>query len=257
METTNTDTETASEVKVKIAEEMAKSQVEDFSEEDEKSVKEMLKNGVMYGHRKTKTNPKFKKYIFANRNNIEIIDLLKTMPAIETAAQFLKNSIKDNKLILLVSTQPAGHSTIEGMAEKFNFPCVKNRWIGGLITNFKVVSQRLEYFKKTQADIESGAFEKYTKKERVMINKSIEKMKRIFGGLEKLTKVPDILFVIDSSLKGHAIAVREAKKAKIPVVAIIDSDDNPEAIDFPIPANDHAKISIEWVVNRIIAKLQD
>ena len=100
MKTITLDTETTSEPKIKTAEETVKSQVESFSEEDEKSVKEMLKNGVMYGHRKTKTNPKFKKYIFANRNNIEIIDLLKTMPAIETAAQFLKNSIKDNKLIL-------------------------------------------------------------------------------------------------------------------------------------------------------------
>lgn len=250
------DTEIKSEANIKIAEEMAKFQVEAFSEEDEKLLREMLENGVMYGHKKTKTNPKFKGYIFTNRNNIEIIDLLKTMPAIGAAAQFLKNSIKESKMVLLVGTQPAARAVIEKIAGNFNFPCVKNRWIGGLITNFKVISQRLEYFKKTQADIESGAFEKYTKKERVMINKNIEKMKKIFGGLEKLTKAPEVLFVIDPSLKGHATAIREAKKAKIPVVAIIDSDDNPEAIDFPIPANDHAKMSIEWVMNKIVDGLQ-
>ncbi|MEK7635488.1 MAG: 30S ribosomal protein S2 [Patescibacteria group bacterium] len=257
MKATNTDTEIKSEANVKMAEEMAKSQVEAFSEEDEKLLREMLENGVMYGHKKNKTNPKFKGYIFTNRNNIEIIDLLKTMPAIDAAAKFLKNSIKENKMILLIGIQPAAHAVIEEMAKNFNFPFVKNRWIGGLITNFKVIFQRLEYFKKTQAGIESGAFEKYTKKERVMINKSIEKMKKIFGGLERLTRVPEVLFVIDLSLKGHATAVREAKKAKIPVVAIIDSDDNPEVIDFPIPANDHAKMSIEWVINRVIEKLKD
>ena len=251
----NTDMEIKSEENIKMAEETAKSQVEAFSEEDEKLLREMMGKGVMYSHKKTKTNPKFKGYIFANRNNIEIIDLLKTMPAIDAAAQFLKNSLKENKMILLVGTQPAAQAVIEEMAGNFNFPFVKNRWIGGMITNFKVISQRLEYFKKTQADIESGAFEKYTKKERVVINKSIEKMKKIFGGLEKLIRVPEVLFIIDPSLKGHAIAVREAKIAKIPVVAIIDSDDNPEEIDFPIPANDHAKMSIEWVVNRIKQQL--
>lgn len=257
MKILNTETETISESKVKIAEEMAKPQVEAFSEEDEKLMKEMIGSGVMYSHSKTKTNPKFKKYIFANRNNVEIIDLQKTISAIDEAVQFLKNSIKDNKMVLLVGTQPAAHAIIEEMAKKFDFPCVKNRWVGGLMTNFKVISQRLEYFKKTQTDMESGAFEKYTKKERVMINKSIEKMKKIFGGLEKLTRVPDALFVIDLSLKGHMTAVREAKIMKIPVVAIIDSDDNPEDINFPIPANDHAKISIEWVVNKVVEKLKD
>jgi small subunit ribosomal protein S2 len=247
----NTNTES----KIKMAEEMLKSQAESFSEEGEKILREMLENGVMYGHKKTKTNPKFKKYIFANRNNIEIIDLMKTIPAIDSAAQFLKTALKENKMILLVGLQPAAQATMEEVAKKFNLPFIKNRWVGGLITNFKIISQRLEYFKKTQADIESGAFEKYTKKERVMINKNIEKMRKIFGGLEKLTRMPEVLFIVDPSLKGHATALREARRMNIPVAAIVDSDDNPEMIDFPIPANDHAKVSIEWVIKKIIEKL--
>lgn len=256
MKITDINTQIKTEESAKITKEMEKSQVESFSKEDEKLLREMLENGVMYGHKKTKTNPKFKKFILINRNDIEIIDLLKTMPAIEAAALFLKDAIKENKMILFVGVQPAANMIIDEIAKKFDFPCVRNRWIGGLITNFKVISQRLEYFKKNQTDMELGAFEKYTKKERVVINKSIEKMKKIFGGLEKLTRVPEVLFVVDSSLKGHATAVREAKKMKIPVVAIIDSDDNPEAIDFPIPANDHAKMSIDWIINKLIEKIQ-
>lgn len=253
MKTINPNTEVKTESK--IAEEIIGVHAGSFSEEYEKILREMLQNGVMYGHKKTKTNPKFKGYIFVNRNNIEIIDVLKTIPAIDAAAQFLKNAMKENKMILLVGTQPAAQMIMEEMAEKFNLPFIKNRWVGGLITNFKVISQRLEYFKKTQADIESGVFEKYTKKERVMINKNIEKMRKIFGGLEKLTRMPEVLFIVDPSLKGHTTAVREARRANIPVVAIVDSDDNPEMIDFPIPANDHAKMSIEWVINRINQQL--
>ena len=226
-----------------------------INEADLKTYQEMLKVGAMYGHKKTRTNPKFKKYIFATRNNIEIIDLVKTLEAVDSTVNFLNDQIKGKKTILLVSTQPAAWEAIDNLAKKLNLPCVKNRWIGGLITNFKVVSLRLEYFKKIQTDMESGALDKYTKKERVMINKNIHRMKKMFGGLETLTSLPDILFVVDASIKGHMTAIREAKRKKIPIVAIIDSDDNPDLIDYPIPANDHSKMSIEWVVNRIIDNL--
>jgi len=227
------------------------------NETDLKTLQEMLKVGAMYGHKKTRTNPKFKKYIFATRNGVEIIDLVKTLKAVDLAINFLSDRVKEKKMILLVATQPAAWEAIDNLVKKLNLPCVKNRWIGGLITNFKIVSRRLEYFKKIQADMESGALDKYTKKERVMINKNIHRMKKMFGGLENLTSLPDVLFVIDASVKGHMTAIHEAKKKKIPVVAIIDSDDNPDLIDYPIPANDHAKMSIEWIINRIIEKLKD
>ncbi len=214
-------------------------------------LREMMEAGVMYGHKKSKTNPKFKPYVYITRNGIEIIDLPKTLSALDKTVEFLKNLLKENKKILLVAIQPAAKEAINGLAKEFNFSHINERWIGGLLTNFKVLSKRIEYFKEIQSDWDKGKFEKYTKKERVMINRSIDRMKKMFTGLEDLTRVPDALFIIDTSLKGHTTAIREAKRMKIPIIGIIDSDDNPDLIDYPIPANDHAKTSIDWVVGKI------
>lgn len=218
-------------------------------------IREMMKAGLMYGHKKSKTNPKFKPYIHTTRNEIEIIDLAQTLSALERAIEFIKSQIKEEKLILLVASQPAAKEAVENLAKKFNFSYINEKWIGGLLTNFKVISQRLEYFKKVQADFERGEFDKYTKKERVMINRNIYRMKKMFTGLENLTKLPDVIFIVDLSLKGHTTAVREARRIKIPIVAVLDSDDDPDSVNFPIPANDHAKISIDWIMNKISEKL--
>jgi len=221
------------------------------SEADLAIIREMMLTGLMYGHKKSKTNPKFKQYIYTNRNGIEIIDLAQTLSALESVTEFMKNQIKEGKLILLVASQPAAKEAVENLAKKFNFSYVNEKWIGGLLTNFKVISQRLEYFKKVQADFEKGEFEKYTKKERVVINRNIFRMKKMFTGLENLTRLPDAIFIIDPSLKGHTTAVREAQKMKIPIIAVLDSDDNPDSVNYSIPANDHAKMSIDWLINKI------
>ncbi|MBI5306674.1 30S ribosomal protein S2 [Candidatus Wolfebacteria bacterium] len=239
----------AEEVIEKAGEEIKASQA------DIDAVKEMISVGAMFGHKKTKTNPKFKNFIFTSRSGVEIIDLTKTLSFLEKAGEFLKDQIKQGKTIVFVATQPAAWETIENLAKKFNMPYVKRRWIGGLLTNFKSLSGRLEYFKKTKAGMAKGEFEKYTKKERSIINKNIAKMEDLFGGLENLTSLADVLFVVDSSIKGHMTAIREAKIIKIPIVAIIDSDDNPEIINYPIPANDHAKMSIDWIINKIAEKM--
>ena len=116
----------------------------------------MINAGLVYGHKKSRTNPKFKKFVFTIRNGMEIIDLSKTLSMIELAAQFLKDQIKEGKMILFIATQPAAWDAIEGLAKKFNMPYVKNKWIGGLITNFKILSGRIEHYKKTQAGMEKG-----------------------------------------------------------------------------------------------------
>jgi len=225
------------------------------SEADLAILRKMMTVGLMYGHKKSKTNPKFKQYIYTNRNGIEIIDLTQTLSALDVAVEFVKSQIKEGKLILLVATQPASREAVENLAKKFNFSYINEKWIGGLLTNFKVISQRIEYFKKVQADFEKGEFEKYTKKERVVINRNISRMKKMFTGLENLTRLPDAVFIIDPSLKGHTTAVREARRAGIPMVAILDSDDDPDLVNFPIPANDHTKMSIDWLINKISEKL--
>lgn len=226
------------------------------SEADLKIIGEMMGVGLMYGHKKSKTNPKFKKYIFTVRNGIEIIDLAQTLSALESAVEFLKNKISNKGLVLVVASQSAAKEAVKNLSEKFDFAYINDRWIGGLLTNFRVLSQRIEYFKKTQSDFEKGAFEKYTKKERLMINRNIQRMEKMFSGLKNLIKLPDAILIIDPSLKGHVAAVREAKRTGIPLVAILDSDDNPDLIDYPIPANDHAKTSIDWIVNRIADRLR-
>jgi small subunit ribosomal protein S2 len=218
-------------------------------------IREMMKVGLMYGHKKSKTNPKFTPYIHTTRNEIEIIDLTQTLSALDSAIEFIRQQIKEGKLILLIASQPAAKEAVENLAKKFNFSYINEKWIGGLLTNFKVISQRLEYFKKVQADFEKGEFDKYTKKERVMINRNIYRMKKMFTGLENLTKLPDVIFIVDPSLKGHTTAVREARRMKIPIVAVLDSDDDPDLVNWPIPANDHAKMSIDWIMNRINEKL--
>ncbi len=225
------------------------------SEADLATIKEMMLAGLMYGHKKSRTNPKFKPYISTNRNDVEIIDLEQTLSALKSATEFIKEQMKEEKSILLVATQAAAKEAIENLAKKFNFSYINEKWIGGLLTNFKVVSQRIEYFKKVQADWEKGAFEKYTKKERVVINRNIHRMKKMFTGLENLTKLPDVIFIIDPSLKGHTTALREARRIKIPIVAILDSDDDPASVNYAIPANDHAKSSIDWIISRIATNL--
>ncbi len=224
---------------------------ENFSQETLQVLREMMKVGLMYGHKKSKANPKFRPYIHTTRNEIEIIDLVQTLSALESAIKFIKQQIKEGKVVLLVATQPAAKEAVENLAKKFNFSYINEKWIGGLLTNFNVIFQRLEYFKRVQADFEKGGFDKYTKKERVMINRNIYRMKKMFTGLENLTKIPNVIFVIDPSLKGHTTAVREGQRMKIPIVAILDSDDDPDLVDYPIPANDHAKISIDWIINKI------
>lgn len=226
------------------------------SAEDLKILEEMMRAGLMYGHKKSKTNPKFQPYIYITRNGIEIIDLMETLQALEKAVEFLKTEIKAGGTILMVATQPAAKETVENLAKKFNFSYVSGKWIGGLLTNFKVISRRIEYWKKLQSDSERGRLDKYTKKERVMINRNIERMRRMFTGLENLDKLPDVLFVIDASIKNHGTALREAHRLKIKTIGIIDSDDNPELVDYPIPANDHTKTSIDWIINKITEGMQ-
>lgn len=226
---------------------------ENVSPADLAILKEMVEKGVMYGHKKTRTHPRFKPFIFTTRNGVEIIDLDKTRQYIEKAAEFLTKILAEKKTILLVGTQPASWEAIEKLSNKFNMPLIKNRWIGGLITNFKVIYQRLEYYRKIKSEMERGEFEKYTKKERVEISKKIAKLGILFNGLDKFTKLPDVILMVDPTVKHHNTALLEAKIAKIPVIAIIDSDGDPERVDYPIPANDHAKMSIEWIVDQLIS----
>ncbi len=223
---------------------------------NEEKFEEMMKAGVLYGHKKTRKNPHFSDYVFTVRNGIELIDLSKTLAAIDIVSQMLKKFVAEKKRILVIGTQPAAHDAVEKLSAALEGSSyVTKKWIGGLITNFPVLSKRLATYKKMKKDFEEGKFEKYTKRERLLLERDIQKMSNKFEGLEDYEALPDVVFVIDTSLKNHITALREAQKKGNVVMGIIDTDDNPHDFDYFIPANDHSKKAIEWVVDSIIANL--
>lgn len=220
---------------------------------DESLISEMMEAGLHYGHTRTKTNPKMKPYIAATRNNVELIDLNQTISSLERVINFLKEKRSSGGLMLFVGIQPAARELIEALAKKFEYPYVTNRWLGGTLTNFKIIQKRLDYFKKLRQDKETGALEKYTKKERLRLGQKLEKMGLVFNGLESLTKLPDAVFVVNANL--HVNAVREAKKLGIPVIGIVSTDIDPNVVDFVIPANDNSKSSLTWILSRVEKEL--
>ncbi|OHB22196.1 MAG: 30S ribosomal protein S2 [Parcubacteria group bacterium RIFCSPLOWO2_01_FULL_48_18] len=206
----------------------------------------MAEAGILYGRKKTKTHPKMRPYIFTTRNTIEIIDLAKTKEKLEQAKDFVQAAASKNGMLLFVGTQPAARSIIQETASRYAYPYVNNRWLGGTLTNFKVISKRIEYLKKLRLDLVSGALDKYTKRERVQFNKELGRLEQLLSGLENLSALPEALFVVN--VEEHTTAVREAKRLHIPVVAIVGTASDPNTIDYPIPANDAARSSIVYLV---------
>lgn len=217
-------------------------------------LEEMAKVGILFGRKRQFTNPKMRKYVFTTRNGVEIFDLAKTQEAIEAAAGFLKEAAKTGKPILLVGTEPPSQAAITALAEKFNFPYVIERWLGGTLTNFETINDRLQYYIRMKADLASGRLDKYTKKERVVMDKEIARLTHLFGGLEKLTTMPAAVLIVGA--KKHLIVIREANKTSIPIVAIANSDANPDEIQYLIPANDRNKSSVEWIFTKLESAIE-
>jgi len=212
-------------------------------------IKEMANLGVIFGHKKSKTHPRMRPYIGLSRNEIEILDPQATLTSLAKAIEFMKEKIKSGGLIISVGTLPAMREAIKEFSVKFNLPYVTTRWLGGTLTNFKVIGQRLAYYQDLKAKKESGELGKYTKKEQLKFNEQIKKLSQVFDGLINLKRLPDAVFVVD--IDEHDTAVREARRLNIPVIAVIDSDDDPELVDYPVFASDHTKSSIEWIMAKI------
>ncbi len=218
-------------------------------------LEEMVKAGLLYGRKKSKTHPHMKPFIFATRNGIEILDLPKTSEQLEKAGEFLKQVAKKEGLILVVGTKPAAQDLVEELAKKFSFPYVTKRWLGGTLTNFKTLSKRIQFYMNLKTDMATGKLEKYTKKERTEFAKLAGKMDQFFSGLERLSRVPDALLVVNAN--DHMTAVREARRLKIPIVSILSTDTDPEIADHPIPANDNSRTSIAWILNKLTVKIEE
>jgi small subunit ribosomal protein S2 len=221
----------------------------------ETTAQEMLEANVHFGHKKSNWNPKMKSNVFETKGNIYIIDLEKTMEQLEKAINFLKEIKKNNGKILFAETRPQGQAIIKEVAKDLKMPYVVARWIGGLLTNFKNLRKRVEYFIDLEKRKNEGDLKKYTKKEQLDLDREIEKLKKRFEGVRELDKLPDAVFVL--SIKTQMTVIREAQKKNIPIVALADTDSDPTLVDYPIPANDESISSIKYIMTKIQEALKE
>ena len=215
---------------------------------NETDLKELLDAAVFYGLKRSKTYPRMRQYILTTRIDFEIINLKKTLDKMEEARQFLVKTLREGGNVLFVGTQPAAFK-IKEIAESVNMPAVLNKWIGGLLTNFNVISKRIDFYKKLKSDMESGSLDKYTKKEKIKTQRQLDKLEKLFDGFLNFNELPRVLVVVDPVV--HSTAIREANKMKIPVIALINTDGNPDLITIPVPGNTKASTSINWFLNKI------
>jgi small subunit ribosomal protein S2 len=211
--------------------------------------REMVEAGLFFGRKRSRTNPRMRPYILTNRNEIEIINLTKTQESLDNALAFIKERVTKGGIPLFVGTQPPAAESVRALATEFGFPFVVTRWLGGTLTNFRIISARIEYYKKQKADSARGAFEKYTKKEKLDLEREIERLTETLGGLEPMTRVPDFMIVIDPNL--HMTAVREARRMKMPIVSFVNTDCDPDMINQLVAGNTKARLSINWFLDKV------
>lgn len=213
------------------------------------TMKSLLEAGVHFGHQKRRWNPKMRTYIFAHRNGIHIIDLQKTLRMLEEACAFIAQVSAEGKKILMVGTKKQAQDTIVNEAQRSGSYHITTRWLGGTMTNFKTIQSRIDYMVQLETRKAAGEFAVLPKKESQKLEESIVRLNRYLGGIKEMTEIPGALFVID--VGKEAIAVAEARRVGIPIVALVDSDCDPDLIDYPIPGNDDAIRSIRLVTGRI------
>ncbi len=218
-------------------------------------MEELLKAGVHVGHAKSKRNPAMSQYVFGVRNNIEIIDIAKTVAKLDEALMFIKKIVAEGKKILLVGTKPAARRAVQEAGEETGMPYVTIRWIGGTLTNFKVISDRLAMLEDLEQKKSQGALEQYKKKEKIKLEEKLRNLQNTFAGVRNLKKLPDAIFVVDTIHDN--CAVREAVRLNIPVIALVDTNTNPTPITYPIPSNDDALPAVRLVVGKINQAILD
>ena len=212
-------------------------------------MKQLLEAGVHFGHETKRWNPKMKRYIFAERNGIFIIDLQKTLVESEKSLEFLKNVAAGGGTILFVGTKKQAQEILAAEAKRCGMPFINERWLGGLLTNFTTMKTRVERLKMLEKMFEDQSILRYTKKEQIDLGKEMQRLQRYLGGIKNLNKMPDAIYIVDPTKE--AIAVKEANKLDIPVVALADTDSDPDVLDYIIPGNDDAIRSIQLVTARL------
>lgn len=214
------------------------------------TMKNLLESGVHFGHQVKRWDPRMKKFIFAERNGIHIIDLQKTIQAIKDAYEAVQKVVSSGKTVLFVGTKKQAQTAIQKEAERCEQFYVNNRWLGGMLTNFSTIKKSIQRLKKIERMEVDGTFESLTKKEIASLQKEKTKLEKNLGGIKEMKELPGILFVVDT--RKEAIAVAEAQRLGMPIVAVVDTNCNPEGITYPIPGNDDAIRSIS-LFTQIIA----
>jgi len=212
-------------------------------------MKQLLEAGVHFGHETKRWNPKFKRYIFAERNGIFIIDLQKTLKQIDRSFDFIKATAEKGGVILFVGTKKQAQEIVELEARRTGMPFVTQRWLGGMLTNFRTIRTRIDRLAALNVLFDSGDINLRLKAERVELGKERDRLERFVGGIRNMSRLPDALFVVDPTKED--IAVTEARKLGIPVVALADTDSDPDVIDYIVPGNDDAIRSIQLITSRV------
>lgn len=207
------------------------------------SMRDLLKAGVHFGHQTRYWNPKMGRYIFGARNKIHIINLEHTVPAFNEALDVIQRLASNRNKILFVGTKRAASKIVQEEASRANMPYVNHRWLGGMLTNYKTIRQSIRRFRDLETQRDDGTFDKLTKKEVLMRTREMEKLERSIGGIKEMGGLPDALFVID--VDHERIAIKEANKLGIPVIGIVDTNSDPDGVDYVIPGNDDAIRAIE------------
>lgn len=213
------------------------------------SMKELLEAGVHFGHQTRRWNPKMAEYIFTERNGIYIIDLQKTVGKVEDAYDFIKSIAADNGTILFVGTKKQAQEAIETEARRAGMYFVNQRWLGGMLTNYKTIKKRIDLLYKLEKMESDGTFEALPKKEVIKLRADKEKLEKFLGGIKEMKKIPDAIFVVDP--KKEKIAIKEAKNLGIPVVAIVDTNCDPDEVDYVIPGNDDAIRAVKLIAGKM------
>jgi len=212
-------------------------------------MRELLEAGVHFGHRARRWNPKMRRYIFRERNGIHIIDLQQTLRRLEEAYEAVRDKVSQGGIILFVGTKRQAQQTIQEEAERCNMPYVNQRWLGGTLTNFHVIRQRVDYMIELEKREERGEFDNLPKKETLKLRRLIQKLNRRLNGIRDMRRLPDMVFIAD--VRREALAVSEASKLGIPIIGLVDTNCDPDPIDYCIPGNDDAIRSIRLVASKI------
>lgn len=213
------------------------------------NTEEMAQLGLHFGHRTSRIHPKMKPYIYGVRNSIHIIDLEKTAEKLKEALNFIQKVISEDKILLIVGTKIQIKDLVEDIARECQLPYITGRWLGGTLTNFETIKKRIEYFKDLERKRKSEEIENYTKKEKLKIDKELEKLEIKFGGIKNLERIPDAIFVLD--MKKDVLAIKEAKIKGVKIIAIADTNVDPTLADYPIPANDDAISSVKFILDKV------